>query len=98
MEDAMVTGRMSDIKKKRGNGVLERFGMNASQAINLLYDRLAKEQDVRFLSDDAPTRTQWENAALLVDSIVAPEPVYSRFDDMTRGEIALEQARARGLV
>ena len=38
--DAMVTGRMPERKKQQGLRVLKRDGMNASQAVNLLFDRL----------------------------------------------------------
>ena len=40
METAMVTGRMTPQKKEAGNAILKRAGLNASQAINRLYDRL----------------------------------------------------------
>ena len=96
MDNAMVTGRMLASKKEQGNRVLERYGMNASQAINELYSRLIKEQEVGFLTQEQPTQLQWESAARLVDSIVTPEPRCTRFDDMTRGEIALDRARAKG--
>ena len=41
--DAMVTGRMPERKKQQGLRVLKRDGMNASQAVNLLFDRLIEE-------------------------------------------------------
>ena len=98
MEDAMVTGRMSAEKKAAGNSVLEKNGMNASQAVNLLYDRLAAEQDTDFLEHGSPTRHQWKMAAELVDSLAAKEFVHTPFDDMTRGEIKLARAMARGVI
>ena len=36
----MVTARMAAEKKRRGASVLTRDGLSASQAINLMYDRL----------------------------------------------------------
>ena len=43
MDDAMVTARMAAEKKRRGASVLTRDGLSASQAINLMYDRLIDE-------------------------------------------------------
>ena len=96
MEDAMVTGRMSAEKKAAGNSVLEKNGLNASQAVNLLYDRLAEEQDTDFLEHGVPTRHQWKMAAELVDSLYMD--IDDRFFHMTRGEIKLARAKARGVI
>ena len=96
MEDAMVTGRMSAEKKAAGNSVLEKNGMNASQAVNLLYDRLAEEQDTDFLEHGTPTRHQWKMASELVDSLHMD--IDERFFHMTRGEIKLERAKTRGVI
>ena len=49
MDNAMVTGRMSHEKKVAGNAVLERSGLNASQAINCMYDRLIAEQNLSLI-------------------------------------------------
>ena len=98
MDDAMVTGRMSAEKKAAGNRVLEKEGLNASQAVNLLYDRLAEEQSIDFLEEEKPSRLQWKLAAELIDSLAAQEYVHTPYDDMTRGEIKLARAIARGVV
>ena len=98
MDDAMVTGRMSAEKKAAGNRVLEKRGLNASQAVNLLYDRLTEEQNAEFLEAEAPSELQWKLASELVDSLAAKEFVHTSFDDMTRGEIAYARAVARGVV
>lgn len=45
----MVTGRMTPQKKEAGNVILKRAGLNASQAINRLYDRLVEERDATFI-------------------------------------------------
>ena len=96
MEDAMVTGRMSAEKKAAGARVLAKAGLNASQAVNLLYDKLEEEQSADFLTHKKPEKREWESAAKLIDSLFIP--IDSRFDNMTRGEIKLERAKARGLV
>ena len=98
MDEAMVTGRMSAEKKAAGAEVLARAGMNASQAVNLLYDRLVEEQDVAFLQRHEVTPYEWESAARLIDSIPSPVPISTRFDNMTRGEIKLARAKARGVI
>lgn len=97
-EAAMVTGRMSPEKKTRGNDVLREAGMNASQAINLMYDRLLQDQNVDFLvrSTDRPSKADWARAAHVVDSISQPHP--SRFDEMSRVDIKRERLRSRGLM
>ena len=96
MDDAMVTGRMSAEKKAAGNRVLEKKGLNASQAVNLLYDRLTEEQSTEFLESDAPSELQWKLASELVDGLNME--VEERFFNMTRGQIKLERAKVRGVV
>ena len=96
MDEAMVTGRMSAEKKAAGAEVLARSGMNASQAVNMLYDRLVEEQDASFLERHEVEPREWESAARLIDSIYIP--VNPRFDNMTRGEIKLARAKARGVI
>ena len=59
MDEAMVTGRMSVEKKTAGAEVLARAGMNASQAVNMLYDRLVEEQDVSFLERHEVEPREW---------------------------------------
>lgn len=98
MENAMVTGRMTEEKKARGARILRREGLNASQAINILYDRIIEHGDARFLSEGAgaPCPQDWERAARFVDSL--SEKRSSRFDGMTKAEVKAERLRARGLM
>ena len=96
MDDAMVTGRMSAEKKKAGSKVLAKAGLNASQAINLLYDKLEEEQNADFLIHRKPEQHEWESAAKFLDALHMP--IHSRFDDMTRGEIKLERAKTKGWI
>ena len=98
MDEAMVTGRMSAEKKAAGAEVLARSGMNASQAVNMLYDRLVEEQDASFLERHEVEPREWESAARLIDSIPSAVPISTRFDNMTRGEIKLARAKARGVI
>ena len=96
MEDVMVTGRMSAEKKAAGAKVLAKSGLNASQAVNLLYDKLEAEQSAEFLIHRKPEAREWESAAKFLDSLHMD--IDSRFDNMTRGEVKLERAKAKGWV
>lgn len=99
MGDVMVTGRMSAEKKKRGAKVLGRDGLSASQAINLMYDRLAEEGNSAFLTGAQKAErslAEWRNAASFVDALSRPRE--SRFHSMTDAEIRVDRLRARGLM
>ncbi len=48
MADAMVTARMSQEKKDEGNRVLAQLGVNASQAVNRLYDYVLERRELPF--------------------------------------------------
>ena len=98
MEQAMVTGRMSLDKKERGSAVLRESGMNASQAINRMFDRLCHDGNADFLEDAVASseQTSWESAARFVDQLSAP--ISGRFDGLSKAEIRTERLRARGLM
>ena len=99
MPTSMVTGRMDDYKKERGAQVLAQAGLTASQAINLMYDRIISEQDVTFLLPDAqatPPAERIQVAAQFVDSL--SRKTNSRFDDMTKAQIRAERLASRGLM
>lgn len=98
MAEVMVTGRMDEEKKARAARVLQREGLNASRAINLMYDRVIEDGNVDFLvgaSGDI-TKEDWAAAARFVDSLSKKRE--SRFDSMTKAEIATERLSARGLM
>lgn len=98
MSQAMVTGRMDEEKKARGASILKRDGLNPSQAINLLYDRIIADGNASVLSPGrpAPNEDRWQSAARFVDSL--SEAHTSRFDNMTKGEIRAERLKNRGLM
>ena len=98
MDDVMVTGRMSAEKKAAGAKVLAKAGLNASQAVNLLYDKLEEEQSAEFLTHRKPEQREWESAAKFLDALASPIPIATRFDSMTRGQIKLERAKSKGWV
>lgn len=74
--EAMVTARMGVGKKEEGNRVLASLGINASKAVNQLYDyvieRGALPFDVRAEERRPHSRAEVEAAVALVDSLVAP--------------------------
>ena len=77
MGEAMVTGRMAPGKKRRGALVLQREGINASQAINRMYDRIIEDGNAEFLTDRcvADDESAWARAAEFVDSLCTKRSV-----------------------
>ena len=99
MGDSMVTGRMSDSKKKAAARILQRQGLNASQAINLMFDKIIKEGSAAFLREEKSredSELSWSSAAQFVDSLSSERK--TRFDGMSKAEIRMDRLRARGLV
>ena len=99
MAEAMVTGRMDSSKKARGAHILQREGLNASQAINMLYDRIIEDGGVGFIAKREVMQAgaaAWRNAAEFVDALSVRAP--SRFDDMSKAEIRAERLKGRGLM
>ena len=103
MAEAMVTGRMSEQKKRAGNRILARENLKPSQAINLMYQRLIEEKNARFLqkNDSAvnsvldPVRIK---EALDFVSSIPRKPQTSEFDSMTKAEIKSHRLQAKGLM
>lgn len=99
MADAMVTGRMSQEKKDAACAILAESGLNASQAINRLFDRIIAEGSADFLTErKSPTGAEWRQAAAFVDSLVLPWSVDGRFERMPDGQIRSERLASRGLM
>lgn len=98
MDEAMVTGRMDAQKKAQGGRILQRSGLNASQAINLMYDRMVEDGNANFLTECtiASSNTAWESAAEFVDSLSTPHS--SRFDSMSKAQIRCERLKKRELM
>ena len=70
MDDSMVTARMLDEKKRKGARILAREGLSASQAINLMYDKMIEEGEAGFLR--AVSAMRRSGPLLLVSSILYP--------------------------
>lgn len=99
MDDSMVTARMLAEKKRKGAHVLSREGLSASQAINLMYDKMIEEGEASFLRPDTSLvgdEAKWAAAALFVDNLSSKRA--SRFDDMTKAEAKMDRLRSRGLM
>ncbi len=96
MNEAMVTGRMSAQKKKQGARALKRSGLSASEAINLLYDRIITEGTDWLTGPSMPSETRWHQAANFVDSLSKPRE--SRFDAMSKAEIKRDRLTSKGLM
>ena len=73
MDDSMVTARMLDEKKRKGARILAREGLSASQAINLMYDKMIEEGEAGFLR--AVSAMRRSGPLLLVSSILYPRSV-----------------------
>lgn len=97
MADAMVTGRMPERKKREGLRALKRSGLNASQAINIMFDRAIKDGNGDFLETPAsPNSRDWAAAEQFIDSLSHKKT--TRFDNMTRSEIKHDRLSSRGLI
>ena len=96
MNEAMVTGRMSARKKQQGARVLKRSGLNASEAINLLYDRIIAEGTDWLTGPSEPSEMRWRQAASFVDSLSKPRE--SRFDTMSKADIKRERLASKDLM
>ena len=96
MDDSMVTARMLDEKKRKGARILAREGLSASQAINLMYDKMIEEGEAGFLRADSSRIGDEAAASRFVDSLSSKRA--SRFDDMTKAEVRMERLRSRGMM
>lgn len=99
MGQCMVTGRMDQEKKDAATRILKRNGLNASSAINLLFDRIIEERGTDFLVDKPRQLTpeDWKKAAEYVDSIPIKRDL-SMFDGMSDAEIKMHRLARKGLV
>lgn len=83
-------------EKAAGIRVLKAAGLNASQAINLLFDRLAEAGNADFLTGQTSSaEDRWEEALRFVDSI--PRKRASQFDSMSKTEAKLSRLATHGL-
>ena len=93
MDDSMVTARVLDEKKRKGARILAREGLSASQAINLMYDKMIEEGEAGFLRADSSRigdEAKWAAASRFVDSLSSKRA--SRFDDMSASLITIRFA------
>lgn len=95
MAESMVTGRMSSAKKAEGNRILREAGLNSSQAINMLYDRIVEERDVSFLiGEKRPASNESvQNAVIAIRGLKLGYS--SDYATMTRGQVKLDRFAAK---
>lgn len=93
MADAMVTGRMTPAKKEAGNRVLRSLGLNASQAINQMYDHLIDKGSLPFERQRKGeySKAQIEEARAYARSI----PKRNAFSEMADEEIKAHKIKHR---
>ncbi len=98
MAEAMVTARMSQEKKARGAQILKSNDMNASQAVNMMYDKIIEDRDLSFLNLEPKSTPaeSFKNASDFVDSLSLSYDV--DFPDMTRAELRVQRLSKRGLM
>jgi len=92
----MVTARMLDEKKRKGARILAREGLSASQAINLMYDKMIEGFSGGPVGSRIGDEAKWAAASRFVDSLSSKRA--SRFDDMTKAEVRMERLRSRGMM
>lgn len=94
MADVMVTARMPEEKKEKVHQVFAKFGTNASQTINRLYDYVIDHGELPFSETkrSAPTKEDWLEAASVVDGLSRT----TRHSAMTDDEIKRERMITRG--
>ena len=100
MADAMVTARMSQEKKDEGNRVLAQLGVNASQAVNRLYDYVLERRELPFPEMDERRKYTDEEIARAMEWVdgLSQKRTTGRFSDMTVKEAKRERLIAKGLM
>jgi antitoxin component of RelBE/YafQ-DinJ toxin-antitoxin module len=98
MTDAMVTARMPQSKKDAGNLVLRKLGLNASQAVNELYDYLLETHTWPLATQKKSeiNAAQLTDALAFVDSIArVPKDSFIDLDyDQAKKQRLIEKGRA----
>ena len=101
MIEATVTSRVPASTKKQVQGILKRNGTNSSKVINSLFNRIAKEGNISFLSNmqeekEALKKQNLERAVTFIDSI--PIERKNQFAEMSDSEIKAQRLKDRGLL
>lgn len=98
MTDTVVIGHVSEQKKQQGIRALQRSGLDASQAVNLMFDRLIEEGSADFLLQDG-SQSAAERRRLAISFIDGlSEKRSSRFDNMTAAETSFDRLITKGLM
>lgn len=113
MTSSVLTVRMDDAKKEKMKRVLDREGLNFSSFVNNQADLLIEHNGLDFVKqpDDGKTpqekmlermrkpenREKFNNFYTRMKELQAHRPL-SKYDTMTKEEIAIEKAKARGVI
>lgn len=98
MSTTMVTVRMDETKKLRGNAILKKNGKTPSDAINELYDLIIKDNSLPWkkVKSGIATMSSTEIAEAK-DFLTGIQIENSRFATMSEQEIKNERTRYKGL-
>ena len=98
MTSTMVTVRMDESKKLRGNAILKKSGKTPSDAINELYDIIIKENALPWKKERSGIATMSAgDVAEAKDFLQSIQVVNSRFSTMSDEEIRSERMQLRGI-
>ena len=99
MTTTMVTARMDEAKKMRGNAILKKRGKTPSAAINELYDFIIKESDLPWKEEKTSIKTMSRSeVGDLREFLREIQVENSPFSNMSDQEIREERMRARNLI
>ena len=101
MDEATVTSRMPASTKNKVQKILKRNGANSSKVINALFDRIAEEGNIAFLSikEDEKQILFEQNLLRAIDFVDSiPQQKTSKFDSMTHAEIKEQRLKGRALL
>ena len=98
MSTTMVTARMDEFKKKRGNAILKKCGVTPSRAINDLYDAIIKENGLPWQKEERGIASMSvDEVADALDFLGGIQIPNSRFANMSDEEIKAERFREKAL-
>ena len=91
MAHAIVTARMSQEKKDEGNRVLAQLGVNASQAVNRLYDYVLERRELPFPEMDERRKYTDEEIARAMEWV-------DGISRLAEGDMGIKEAKRARLV
>ena len=95
MASAIVTARMDEMKKRRGNAILKKRGKTPSGYINELYDRLIEKNDLLWEEERKGLASMSDEEIKAVVEKVRSIPIVTLDKDFS--EMTIKQARMKRL-